>query len=79
MTDPFDSLHGGLVTHKMGNIIQNDGNRGATYSLNYLLTYSMEQRPYSEANRFSVKKFPHFTKPESSLPHSEVPGHLSLT
>jgi hypothetical protein len=40
----------------------------------YLLTYSTEQSSSSEANSFSVsqKNYPHFMKPEGSLPHSQM-------
>ena len=36
-----------------------------------LLTYSMEQSPSWEANRFAAS---HFLEPEGSLPHSQVPA-----
>jgi hypothetical protein len=40
----------------------------------FLLTYSMEQSPSWEANRFSVSQenSPYFMEPEGSLPHSQV-------
>jgi hypothetical protein len=42
----------------------------------YLLTYSMQQIPSWEANRFaaSQKNSPHFMEPEGSLLHSQVPA-----
>jgi hypothetical protein len=45
------------------------------WTLTYLLSYSMEQSPSWEANRFSGNQQipPHFIEPESSLPHSQVP------
>ena len=41
-----------------------------------LLTYSIDQSPSSQANRFSVSQeiSPHFMEPEGSLPHSQVPA-----
>ena len=42
----------------------------------YLLTYSMEQSPSWEANKFSShsRNSPHCMEPESSLPQSQVPA-----
>ena len=41
-----------------------------------LLTYSMEQSPFSEANWFcsQSRNSPHFMEPESSSPYSQVPA-----
>jgi hypothetical protein len=46
------------------------------YQFTYLLTYSMEQSPSSEANWFCSwsRNSPHFTEPESSLSCSQVPA-----
>jgi len=43
--------------------------------LTYLLTYSMEQSPSWEANRFTASQEipPHFMEPKRSLPHFHVP------
>jgi len=41
----------------------------------YFLTYSMQQSPSWEANRFSESRnSPRFMEPEGSLPHSQVPA-----
>ena len=44
--------------------------------LTYLLTYSLEQSPSREANRFSASQEipPHFMESEGSLPHSQFPA-----
>jgi len=44
--------------------------------ITYLLTYSMEQSPSWEANRFAASQEipPHLMEPEGSLPHSQVPA-----
>ena len=41
----------------------------------FVLTYSMQQSPSWEVNRFSANQeiSPHFMVPEGSLPHSQVP------
>ena len=47
-----------------------------TYLLTYLLPHSMQQSPSCEANRFAASQAipPHFTEPEGSLPHSQLPA-----
>ena len=47
---------------------------GTTFT--YLLTYSIQQSPSWEANRFSVSREipPHLMEPECSLPQSQVPA-----
>ena len=46
------------------------------WCLTYLLTYTMEQSPSWEANRFLqlVKKFPAFLEPEGSSPYPQAPA-----
>ena len=46
------------------------------YLLTYLLTYSMQQSPYWEANWSSInqKTHPHFIWPQGSLLYSQVPA-----
>ena len=48
--------------------------RPSNVGCTYLFTYSMEQSPSWEANRFSESRnSPHFMEPEGSLLHSKVP------
>jgi hypothetical protein len=50
--------------------------RPQKYLLTYLLTYSMEQSPSWEANRFATsQEIPRiFMEPEGSLPYLQVPA-----
>ena len=59
-----------------GDHFQDLGADGSTYLLTYLLTYSMEQSPSWEANRFAAnQEIPHiFMELQGSLPHSQVPA-----
>jgi hypothetical protein len=49
------------------------------YLLIYLLTYSIEQSPSWEANRFSVKKFPAFYGTRRFITAFTRARHLSLS
>ena len=45
----------------------------------YLLTYSTEQSPSWEGNKFLVKKFPSFLEPVGSSPYSQVSATCPYT
>jgi hypothetical protein len=43
--------------------------------IKYVLTSSMEQSPFWEANRFAAsQEILHVMEPEGSLPHSQLPA-----
>jgi hypothetical protein len=62
-----------MFTSRARNAGQSHNMKDITYLLNYLLTYSMEQGPSWEANRFAASQ-EDFMEPEGSLPHSQVPA-----